>query len=135
MSVLAEWNLGTSNLQASHIPVQVDVTLFPKFNWRKTVKKLGLSLIAFALLCMMSSVPAASAQGGGQAAAPPTKMGAGQKVHHPEIRQAMIKLNEAKTHLHEGARDFQGHKKKAIEFINQAERELQEALQSDKNEN
>lgn len=102
------------------------------------MKKTGLSLITFALLCSMSIAPAAWAQGGGQAPAGQQKMGQGQgqgqgKGGHPEIREAMVKLNEAKTHLHEGAKDFDGHKQKAIELIDQAEKELQEAFHAAKN--
>jgi len=104
------------------------------------MKKVSSLLIAVALLSFTLILPAAFAQEpAGQKPGMGMGMGKGKggaktQIKHPELRQAMIKLNEAKTHLHEGARDFEGHKQKAIEHIDEAEKELQMAFQSDKNE-
>jgi hypothetical protein len=63
--------------------------------------------------------------------APPTgahKMAEG-KEGHPEIQAAMAKLREARGILeHKAANDFEGHKKQAIESINQALEHLRQAL-------
>lgn len=50
---------------------------------------------------------------------------------HPQIHKAMNKLEEAKRHLQEAAHDYAGHRVKAIQFIDQAQQELNLALQSD----
>ena len=51
---------------------------------------------------------------------------------HPEIHKAMRKLKEAKEDLDKAARDFGGHKVKAIAAINQALAELHAGLEFDK---
>ena len=51
---------------------------------------------------------------------------------HPEIRAAQKDLSRAKAHLKDAAHDFGGHRVKAIEFIDQAQGELREALQYDR---
>lgn len=51
---------------------------------------------------------------------------------HPEIRAAQRELSSAKAHLKAAARDFGGHRVKAIEFIDKAQDELRDALQYDR---
>ena len=52
--------------------------------------------------------------------------------HHPELHKAMHKLRGAKADLEKAAHDYDGHKAKAIEAINQALDEIKAALESDK---
>ena len=51
---------------------------------------------------------------------------------HPEINRAERALKNAKTDLEHAAHDFGGHRVTAIQFIDQALHELQEAKQFDK---
>lgn len=51
---------------------------------------------------------------------------------HPEIRAAQRELSSAKARLKATARDFGGHRVKAIEFIDKAQDELRDALQYDR---
>lgn len=52
--------------------------------------------------------------------------------HHQEIHKAMRKLKGAKEELEKASSNYGGHKVKAIEAINHALAELQEALNSAK---
>jgi hypothetical protein len=51
---------------------------------------------------------------------------------HPEIRAAMHALANAERHLADGARDFGGHRAKALRLVKQAEAELREAVAYDR---
>jgi len=51
---------------------------------------------------------------------------------HPHIRAAIRELREARRELETAAHDFGGHKKEAIEAVDNAIKQLQEALQYDK---
>jgi uncharacterized membrane-anchored protein YhcB (DUF1043 family) len=51
---------------------------------------------------------------------------------HPEIHKAQKFLGQAKTALENAAHDYQGHRVKAIDFINDAQHELKVALEVDK---
>ncbi len=52
---------------------------------------------------------------------------------HPQLRAAQHDLSSAKYHLERAARDFGGHRVKAIAFIDKAQDELHEAMKFDKN--
>jgi len=52
--------------------------------------------------------------------------------HHPEIRAAQRDLASAKGHLQAAARDFGGHRAKAVALIDQAQEELRKAVDFDK---
>jgi len=52
---------------------------------------------------------------------------------HPQIRAAEHDLASAMYHLQRAARDFGGHRVKAIALIDQAQEELHEALKFDRN--
>ena len=54
------------------------------------------------------------------------------REQHPHIRAAIRELREAKHELETAAHDFGGHRKEAIEAIDNALKQLQEALQYDK---
>jgi hypothetical protein len=51
---------------------------------------------------------------------------------HPEIHHAMHALENAKSDLEHSAHDYQGHRVKALELVNEAISELQQALASAK---
>lgn len=51
---------------------------------------------------------------------------------HPEMRAAMRHLEEAKRNLEHAAHDFGGHRAKALEHVNQALAECNEAMNFDK---
>ena len=51
---------------------------------------------------------------------------------HPQIRAAQRDLTSAKNHLQRAARDFGGHRVKAVALIDQAQDELREALKFDR---
>ena len=60
----------------------------------------------------------------------PTK---GEKMEqHPEMRAAIRHLEQAKASLERAAHDFGGHRAKALEHVNEALRECNEALNFDK---
>jgi hypothetical protein len=95
------------------------------------MKKLPLLLV----VAVLSFPSAMLAQAAGSMAAPqtnpPAKMTKGEG--HPEIHQAMQHLREAKQILQQkAARDFEGHRKQAVESIDQAIEHLKQALQDDK---
>ncbi len=51
---------------------------------------------------------------------------------HPDIQAAKMHLQEAKRNLEHAAHDFGGHRAKALEHVNQALQECNEALSYDK---
>jgi hypothetical protein len=55
-----------------------------------------------------------------------------KKERHPHIHAAIRELREAKKELEEAAHDFGGHRKEAIEAIDVAIKQLQQALKFDK---
>jgi len=91
--------------------------------------------LVFLVVVAVLSFPAALlAQAGGTMAAPQSQAGKMEKGEpHPEIRQAMQHLRQAKEILQKKAdRDFEGHRKQAVESIEQAEEHLRQALAADK---
>ena len=78
------------------------------------MKKRIMSLaVMFTLLFALS--PASPAQG-----------------RHPQIREAIRALENAKKHLEEAAHDFGGHKAEAIRATDEAIHQLQICMQYDK---
>ena len=51
---------------------------------------------------------------------------------HPELRRALASLERTETQLRRSGRDFDGHRAKAADLCRQAEGEIQQALQSDR---
>lgn len=51
---------------------------------------------------------------------------------HPEIRAALRNLNQAKNNLQRATHDFGGHREKALDHVQQAINECNQALQDDK---
>jgi hypothetical protein len=91
-------------------------------------------LALLVLLAVLSFPAALLAQAGGTMAAPPAQAGKMEKGEaHPEIHAALQHLRQAKEILQrKAARDFEGHRKQAVESIEQAEEHLRQALEADK---
>ena len=89
-------------------------------------KTLCAILTAAALTCTLS-LPAASQNKGNMKA-----MQKEGNEQHPEIRHAIQHLEQAKHSLENAAHDFGGHRAKALEHVNQALEECQQALSFDK---
>jgi len=91
------------------------------------MKKIGfLVLILMATILFMLAFPAAAA---GPKAAPsaapavapaPAPPPAATPDDHPHIHEALEAMRNAKHHLETAAHDFDGHRLKAIEHLNQA---------------
>ena len=62
----------------------------------------------------------------------PPRAGKGHE-RHPELMKALKSLEKAKSDLQKSARDFDGHRAKAEELTEQAIKEVNEAMKSDKN--
>ena len=86
---------------------------------REFVKAAGLGLVVSALAALET---AADAQ----------KKGGKVRERHPRIRAAIRALQGAKMELERAATDFGGHRKEALEAVDNALKQLQEALQADK---
>jgi len=54
------------------------------------------------------------------------------KERHPKIRQAIRALQAAKEDLEDASHDYGGHRVEALEAVNNALKQLQEALEADK---
>jgi hypothetical protein len=98
------------------------------------MRKPFYSLVATALLSGTLLLPAGLAQPAPQYSPPQGQgeMNRGGKERHPEIRDAIRALENARNHLQKGAHDFGGHRVKALEHVNQALEECRQALQYDK---
>jgi hypothetical protein len=88
------------------------------------MKKIYAFLTAGALACAMS-MPAVTQDRD-------DKMKMGEKhemmAKHPEMAAAIQHLREAKSNLEHAAHDFGGHRAKALEHVNQALAECNEAM-------
>jgi len=91
------------------------------------MKKIGfLTLILMATILFMLAFPAAAAgpkpaPAAAPAAAPvPAPPPAATPDDHPHIHEALEAMRNAKHHLETAAHDFDGHRVKAIEHLNQA---------------
>jgi len=100
------------------------------------MKKTLSTMAAAALLSGMLALPVASFA---QTAAPPAtgqqqRQAPNQQARerHPEIRRALKKLREARTNLQKGSHDFGGHRAQALQLVDQAIQQCEQALQADK---
>lgn len=73
----------------------------------------------------------AQAQGPLPPAPPMTRPHRGGE-RHPEIRRALRNLQQAKGNLQNAARDFSGHREQALDLVQRAIDQCQQALQADK---
>ncbi len=86
-------------------------------------------MLSLALLIMAPNVMSAATPA--TAPAPQVVKGKGGE-QHPHIRAALRELREARRELETAAHDFGGHRKEAIEAVDNAIKQLQEALEYDK---
>jgi hypothetical protein len=89
-------------------------------------------LVAMLIFGMLTITPALVSARPGPA---PTQAGkAGKKggERHPKIRQAIRALQAAKDDLEDASHDFGGHRVEALEAVNNALKQLQQALEADK---
>ena len=91
------------------------------------LRKLFAVLLMMGLLTMMPASSMAQDTGGTPKAA--HKKG-GER--HPKIRQAIKALEAAKEDLEDASHDFGGHRVEALEAVNNALKQLHEALEADK---
>jgi hypothetical protein len=97
------------------------------------MKKIGfltLLITATLLLALASPVAAAgpkppAAPVAAAAAAPAPVAAAAVPERHPHIDEALESMRAAKHHLESAEHDFDGHRAKAIEHLNQAIREAE----------
>jgi hypothetical protein len=94
------------------------------------MKKIPSVAVMLALASSMALAQAGPANGNSQGNG--RAMAHQKNERHPEIRKAQRKLEAAKDDLQHAAHDFGGHREKAIDLINQAENELNQALAYDK---
>ncbi|HET6844186.1 MAG TPA: hypothetical protein VFK06_21275 [Candidatus Angelobacter sp.] len=90
------------------------------------MKKFFSATLALGMLATSAAFAAQPAP----APAPVQKEKGGEQ--HPHIRTALRELREAKKELQTAAHDFGGHRKEAIEAVDNAIKQLQEALEYDK---
>ena len=62
----------------------------------------------------------------------PVRMRAAKREKHPELVRALKALQHAKADLNKAARDYDGHRAKAAEATENAIREVQAAIASDR---
>ena len=98
------------------------------------LKRLVPGTLLLALLTMTcSAVNAAEAPKAAAASAPASqKASKNSEEQHPHIRASVRELREARRELETAAHDFGGHRKEAIEAVDNAIRQLEQALQFDK---
>lgn len=92
------------------------------------LKKISVMTLSLGLMALN---PGALTAAGAPAPAPNPQVLKGAE-QHPHIRAALRELREARRELETAAHDFGGHRKEAIEAVDNAIRQLQEALQYDK---
>ncbi|HEY6351651.1 MAG TPA: hypothetical protein VI636_19800 [Candidatus Angelobacter sp.] len=91
------------------------------------LKKLSIAALLLSFATITPGVFAATP------ANAPVPQGKGYKgEQHPHIRAAIRELREARRELETAAHDFGGHRKEAIEAVDNAIKQLQDALQYDK---
>jgi hypothetical protein len=84
-------------------------------------------ILAITLPVMTSAAPA-----NGKETAAASQVLKGSREAHPHIRAAIRELQEARHELETAAHDFGGHRKEAIEAVDNAIKQLREALEYDK---
>lgn len=94
------------------------------------MKKLSMATLSLALMIMTPGVMNAGTPA--NAPAPQVLKGLKGGEQHPHIRAALRELREARRELETAAHDFGGHRKEALEAVDNAIKQLQEALQYDK---
>lgn len=93
---------------------------------KKTLLTVGITL---ALAGMLLVPPAITARPNGASSAAAGQR-RGEDEGHPEMRDAIRHLEQARAALQKAKREFNGHRSKALELTEQALRECHEALES-----
>ena len=93
-------------------------------------KKLFVGTMLLGLLTMTPGVINAATPAKGPS--PQVLKGAKGEEQHPHIRAAIHELEEAKHELQTAAHDFGGHRAEALEAVDNAIKQLRQALQYDK---
>jgi len=100
------------------------------------MNKVLMSLLVSAFILTGTSFaqnpPPAAAPAVPAPAATETAKPAKHHEHHSDLHKAMRKLKDAREDLQKAAKDFGGHKMKAIEAIDKAIEELKAAMEFDK---
>ncbi|HLW54617.1 MAG TPA: hypothetical protein VKW06_17405 [Candidatus Angelobacter sp.] len=91
------------------------------------LKRLSAAVLALGLM----TIAPVFANAASPAAPPQVVKGKGGE-QHPHIRAALHELREARHELETAAHDFGGHRKEAIEAVDNAIKQLQQALEYDK---
>ena len=92
-----------------------------------------LALCGLATVLGLGATFGVSAQPPASPSAPPAgRMGRMGREKHPELRAALRALQNAKSRLQKSDRDFDGHRAKAAEHTEEAIREVELAIASDK---
>jgi hypothetical protein len=93
-------------------------------------RKLSAVLLAFVLISLTPAISIAA----NPTPAPPPQVKGEKKggEQHPHIRAALHELQEARRELQTAAHDFGGHRKEALEAVDNAIKQLREALEYDK---
>jgi hypothetical protein len=91
------------------------------------LKKLSVAMLSLSLLTLSPVISTAASP----APAPPQVLKGAAELH-PHIRAAINELREARKELETAAHDFGGHRKEALESVDNAIKQLQEALKYDK---
>jgi len=95
----------------------------------KFLARSAACFLALALISPGAALPNAQAP----ANQPPKQAAPAKRERHPAIHRAIRQLERAKQILQqEAARDFEGHRAKAVQDIDQALAELHRALEADK---
>jgi hypothetical protein len=95
----------------------------------------ALVIFAMALCLSVTSTPASPktpAAAAVPAATPQPAAPAALPEPHPEIREAIGALRNARAHLEHAAHDFGGHRVEAIKAIDESLHQLQDCLKFDK---
>lgn len=90
------------------------------------LKKLSVAVLTLSLIALTPVISTAASP----APAPPQVVKGTEQ--HPHIRAAIRELREARHELETAAHDFGGHRKEAIEAVDNAIKQLQDALNYDK---
>jgi hypothetical protein len=92
------------------------------------LKKIAVALLTLSLLTLTPALSLAAAP----APPPPQVLKGSRNEQHPHIRAALKELRDARHELETAAHDFGGHRKEAIEAVDHAIKQLQQALEYDK---
>ena len=92
------------------------------------IKKFSAVAIAFGMMTLTPAITLAASP----KPVPAQVLKGSKGEQHPHIRAAIRELREARQELETAAHDFGGHRKEALEAVDNAIKQLQEALEYDK---